>query len=216
MASSISPLSYLSAYQSLPASSSASASGANASAPTGVSATVELQALEQQGSLNEFLNDSLAAAILQPASSVNSGTAASTLVNNMLQQVLGAYQSGCRTGLPACPSTSTWCRRLWGRHSACGGLPARLPAFEEMLLGGLRGRRSQSGCPTGLAGPLWRAFLAVGEFARHGQAGRPVLQHFLGRRDHRFRSEAELLLQVLERRRRAERVHADACAVGPT
>ncbi len=94
MASSISPLSYLSAYQSLPASSSASASGANASAPTGVSATVELQALEQQGSLNEFLNDSLAAAILQPASSVNSGTAASTLVNNMLQQVLGAYQSG--------------------------------------------------------------------------------------------------------------------------
>ncbi|MGO4881223.1 MAG: hypothetical protein ACLP59_10415 [Bryobacteraceae bacterium] len=40
------------------------------------------------------MNDSLAAAILQPASSVNSGTAASTLVNNMLQQVLGAYQSG--------------------------------------------------------------------------------------------------------------------------
>jgi hypothetical protein len=88
MASSISPLSYLNAYQSLPTSSSSSASSAN----TGVSATVELQAFQQNGNLQEFLDDSMAAAILQP-SSLNSGTAASTLVNNMLQQVLGAYQA---------------------------------------------------------------------------------------------------------------------------
>jgi len=88
MASSISPLSYLNAYQSLPTSTSSSAASGN----TGVSATEELQAFQQNGDLQEYLNDSMAAAILQP-SSVNSGTAASTLVNNMLQQVLGAYQA---------------------------------------------------------------------------------------------------------------------------
>ncbi len=41
-----------------------------------------------------------------------------------------------------------WSAALWGRLVACGGLPARLPVFQEMLPGGLRGRRSQSGCPT--------------------------------------------------------------------
>ena len=39
----------------------------------------------------------------------------------------------------------------WGRHPACGGLPARLPAFEGMLPGGLRGRRRLRACPTLLA-----------------------------------------------------------------
>ncbi len=89
MASSISPLSYLnSVYQSLPASSSASAASTN----TGVSATAELQALQEQGDLKGFFNNSVAAALLQPADGINSGTAASALVNNMLQQVLGAYR----------------------------------------------------------------------------------------------------------------------------
>ena len=93
MASSISSLSYLdtSAYQSLPpVSSSANAAGASA----GVSATAELQAIQQSGGgLQSFFNDSMAAALLQPASGINSGTATSTLVSNMLQQVLGAYQA---------------------------------------------------------------------------------------------------------------------------
>ena len=92
MASSISPLSYLNAspFQSLaPTSSSASAAGAS----TGVSATVELQALQKQGDFQSFMNDSLAAALLEPADGASSGTAANTLINNMLQQVLGAYQT---------------------------------------------------------------------------------------------------------------------------
>jgi len=92
MASSISPLSYLdaSAYQSLPPiSSSASAAGASA----GVSATSELQALQKQGDFREFVNDSMAAALWEPATGINSGFAPSTLVNNMLEQVLGAYQT---------------------------------------------------------------------------------------------------------------------------
>jgi hypothetical protein len=88
MASSISPVSYLnSVYQSLPASFSASAAGA------GTSSTAEWQALQTQGDLKGFFNDSVAAALLQPANGINSGTAASALVNNMLQQVLGAYQT---------------------------------------------------------------------------------------------------------------------------
>lgn len=98
MASSISPLSYLNAssYQSLPpSSSSASAAGASA----GVDATSELQALQKQGDFQSFYSDSIAAALLQPSDGVNSGTAASTLIDNMLQQVLGAYQS--QTAQPA-------------------------------------------------------------------------------------------------------------------
>jgi len=92
MASSISPLSYLNAsvYQSLPpTSSTANAAGASA----GVGATAELQALQKQGNFQAFFSNSLAAALLQPADGMNSGTATTTLVNNMLQQVLGAYQT---------------------------------------------------------------------------------------------------------------------------
>ena len=92
MASSISPLSYLdtSAYQSLPpTSSTASAAGASA----GVSATAELQAMQHQGNFQAFLSDSVGAALLQPADGASSGTAANTLIDNMLQQVLGAYQT---------------------------------------------------------------------------------------------------------------------------
>lgn len=92
MASSISPLSYLDAnlYQSLaPTSSATSTAGTTA----GVSATAEVQALQKEGSFQSFFNDSVAAALLQPADGTNSGIAASTLVSNMLQQVLGAYQS---------------------------------------------------------------------------------------------------------------------------
>jgi hypothetical protein len=92
MASSISPLSYLnaSAYQSLPpTSSTASAAGASA----GSSATAELRALQQQGNFQAFLSDSMAAALLQPADGASSGMAANTLIDNMLQQVLGAYQT---------------------------------------------------------------------------------------------------------------------------
>ncbi|MGC9951066.1 MAG: hypothetical protein ABSF64_32305 [Bryobacteraceae bacterium] len=103
MASSISPLSYLdaSAYQSLPPlSSAASAAGASA----GASATAELQALRQQGDFKEFFDNSMAVALLQPADGINSGTATTTLVNNMLQQVLGAYQTqsaGSDAGAPS-------------------------------------------------------------------------------------------------------------------
>lgn len=93
MASSISPLSYLDpTWQSLAPSSSSNAP---------VSATTELQALQKQGDFQEFFNDSMAAALLQPASGIDSGTAPATLVNNMLQQVLGAYQEqspGTSTG----------------------------------------------------------------------------------------------------------------------
>jgi len=79
-----------SAYQSLPpVSSAANAAGASA----GVSATAELQALQKQGDFQSFFNDSIAVALLQPADGISSGTAANTLVDNMLQQVLGAYQT---------------------------------------------------------------------------------------------------------------------------
>lgn len=92
MASSISPLSYLdtSAYQSLPpTTSSASAAGAS----TGISPTAQLQALQKQGNFQSFLNNSIAVAVLQPIDGASSGEAANTLINNMLQQVLGAYQT---------------------------------------------------------------------------------------------------------------------------
>jgi hypothetical protein len=92
MASSISALGYLdtSSYRSLPpVSSSATAAGSSG----GVSATAELQALQQQGAFQSLFSNSAAAALLQPADGVNSGTAVNTLINNMLQQVLGAYQT---------------------------------------------------------------------------------------------------------------------------
>lgn len=91
MASSISPLSHLDAsvYRSPAPSSFATAAGAR----TGVSAKTELQALQKQGDVQAFFNDSMAAALLQPATGVNSGTAANTLIDNMLRQVLGAYRT---------------------------------------------------------------------------------------------------------------------------
>ncbi|HVN06411.1 MAG TPA: hypothetical protein VMT86_18445 [Bryobacteraceae bacterium] len=91
MASSISPLSYLdpSAYQNLNTTLSEASSTGDTN---GVSSTAEVQALQSQGSLQSFLNNSLAAALLQPAD-VTSGLASSTLIDNLLQQVLGAYQS---------------------------------------------------------------------------------------------------------------------------
>jgi hypothetical protein len=52
-----------------------------------------VQALQQQGNFQAFLSDSMAAALLQPADGASSGTAANTLIDNMLQQVLGAYQT---------------------------------------------------------------------------------------------------------------------------
>ena len=98
MASSISPLSYLDAspYLSLPPTSSAAKS-----ANTGVSATSEVQALEHQGGFQAFLSDSMATALLQPADSVTTtATDANTLINNMLQQVLGAYQMQSAGAVP--------------------------------------------------------------------------------------------------------------------
>ncbi len=97
MASPIGSLSYLypSAYPtaapapvSSPAITPAGAPGSTASA------TAELQAMQQQDNFQNLLNDSMAAAaLLQPSAGVNSGAAMTTLVNNMLQEVLGAYQA---------------------------------------------------------------------------------------------------------------------------
>ncbi|HTQ54129.1 MAG TPA: hypothetical protein VMI94_06680 [Bryobacteraceae bacterium] len=91
MASSVSSLSYLdpAAYQTVTAPS------AVPGVPTrsDVSATAELRAIQKQGDLQSLFNDSLAAALLQPATGIDTGTAMSTLVNNMLKQVLGAYQA---------------------------------------------------------------------------------------------------------------------------
>ena len=90
MASSVSALSYLdpAAY-----ASTAPASPSTTTSSGGVSATAQLQAIQQQGDLKSLLNNSLAAAVMQTTAGVDSGTAMSTLVNNMLQQVLGAYQA---------------------------------------------------------------------------------------------------------------------------
>ncbi len=94
MASAVSSLSYLDplAYQSaMPSTTNRhGASGANPN--TAVSATAEVKALQKQGNIQNLLNNSVAAALLQPSSGVDSGTAMSTLVNSMLQQVLGAYR----------------------------------------------------------------------------------------------------------------------------
>jgi hypothetical protein len=102
MASSISPLSYLDAgsYQSL--TSSAGAAGANAA----VSASAELQALQQQGDFQQFFNESIAGSLLQPSNGVNSGAAASTLIDNLLEQVLGAYQTQSAPAISHAGSTS--------------------------------------------------------------------------------------------------------------
>jgi hypothetical protein len=90
MASSISPLSYLDAspYQSLfPTTSTATEAGLSA-----VSPTAEVQALQKQGNFQAFINESVVASLLEPDGTTG-GTAANTLIDNMLQQVLGAYQA---------------------------------------------------------------------------------------------------------------------------
>jgi hypothetical protein len=99
MASAISPLSYLdtSIYQSLTPSTSASAAGASSA----VSPTAEMQAMAKQGNFQAFINDSMAVALLLPSDGSSTGTDANTLINNMLQQVLGAYQT------PTAPVTGT-------------------------------------------------------------------------------------------------------------
>ena len=101
MASSLNALSYLdpSAYQNTAPSSTTSAAAiggtVSTSAPgTGVSATAEIQAIESQGDFQAYLSNSMALALLQPASSTDSTTTNSAaLIDNMLQQVLGAYQT---------------------------------------------------------------------------------------------------------------------------
>ena len=102
MASSISTLSYLdpSAYESLapqPAPNSATGSAAASDAgQAGNGGLVQLQAIQQQGDLQAFLSNSAAAALLQPSAAATGDVDSTTLINNMLQQVLGAYnaQSG--------------------------------------------------------------------------------------------------------------------------
>jgi hypothetical protein len=96
MATSISPLSYLdaSSYQSLTPSASATSS----SAGSAVSATVEIKALAQQGNFQAFINNSMAAALLQPSDGASSGQSPNTLINNLLQQVLAAYQTSTTPG----------------------------------------------------------------------------------------------------------------------
>jgi len=86
VASSISPLNSLCA-SAWPAVATPSSSSGE------VSATAEVQALVKSGNVNALLNDSVAAAILQPANGVNSGAGAATLVNNLLQTVLAAYRT---------------------------------------------------------------------------------------------------------------------------
>jgi hypothetical protein len=103
MASSLNALSYLDpgAYQNVVPASTTSASAITGSgsdstseASAGVSATAEINAMESQGDFQAYLSNSMALALLQPASTTDSTTTdAATLINNMLQQVLGAYQT---------------------------------------------------------------------------------------------------------------------------
>jgi hypothetical protein len=53
---------------------------------------MQLQALQRQGDLKAFLNNSVAAALLQPTTAGGS-TDSTALINSMLQQVLGTYQT---------------------------------------------------------------------------------------------------------------------------
>ena len=105
MSSAINPLSYLdpAAYQSMAPASSNSITASTTSQTDGASATSELQAIEQQGNFQAYLNDSVAAALFQPVTGMdNSGASSATLIQNMLQQVLGAYQASITP-----PSTNT-------------------------------------------------------------------------------------------------------------
>ena len=104
MASSINALSYLDpgAYQNIaPSSSSGSAAGSGSGPAAGVSATDEIKAIESQGDFQAYLNSSVALALLQPGSSTaNSATDPATLISNLLQQVLGAYQTQTTPAAP--------------------------------------------------------------------------------------------------------------------
>src|ERR1700722_18235114 len=100
MASSTNALSYLdpSAYQNIVPSSTTSASAPTAAASgsgpaAGVSATDEIKAMESQGDFQAYLSSSVALALLQTGSSNSSATDSATLISNMLQQVMGAYQT---------------------------------------------------------------------------------------------------------------------------
>jgi len=74
------------------------ASATSSSASTAESATAEIKALAQQGNFQAFINNSMAAALLQPADGASSGQSPNTLVNNLLQQVLAAYQTSTAPG----------------------------------------------------------------------------------------------------------------------
>jgi len=108
VSSAINPLSYLdsAAYQSMAPASSNSSTASTTAQTNGVSATSELQAMEQQGNFQAYMNDSLAAALLQPATQTDttSGLSSATLIQNMVQQVLGAYQASIT---PPSSNTST-------------------------------------------------------------------------------------------------------------
>lgn len=110
MASSINALSYLdpTSYQNIVPSSVSTTAGSSGSAPsTGVSATAEIQAIESQGDFEAYLNNSMALALLQPAGTTDPATTDSaTLISNMLQQVLGAYQTQTMPATPASSSTA--------------------------------------------------------------------------------------------------------------
>jgi hypothetical protein len=103
LASSISPESVLNnAYQnaglSVPATASDSTSvgstDSNSGAESGVSATSQITAIERQGQLQAYLSSSVVLQVLQ-ATGANIGAAPNltTLINDMLQEVLGAYQA---------------------------------------------------------------------------------------------------------------------------
>jgi hypothetical protein len=114
MASSLNALSYLdpSAYQNVAPSSTTSAAditgaGSSSAPGAGVSATAEIQAIESQGDFQAYLSNSMALALLQPASATNSTTTDSaTMISNMLQQVLGAYQTQTTPAAPTSSSTA--------------------------------------------------------------------------------------------------------------
>jgi len=101
LASSINALSYVdpSAYQSTAAPSALSdpADTSASSQTSPPSATMQFQAIERQGALQAFLNNSVAAALLQPTllqpTTAGSNTDSTTLVNCLLQQAIGAYQT---------------------------------------------------------------------------------------------------------------------------
>jgi len=111
MASSISPLSLLtSAYQSAGVQPPAAPTVSTTSDTTdnAVSPTSEFSAMEKQGQLQAYLNNSVALDVLQPSGQV-SGAApnSTTLIQNLLQQVLGAYNAQTNSNSTPAPTTPT-------------------------------------------------------------------------------------------------------------